>query len=236
MFAPYSFWASFLASPHDENISHASCSLFGRSRSWVAVILDKMYHSVRVSLDRAPSKKQRAGSTSFGHMSNVRLLAHIAAIQSTPTTLAEAVPIFLKLTAAVQTEPCEIIVDPDLLEEYFRKFVHPTAIAKPFAIPQYLPDRFEPDFVSFWAGMEDISHEIKNVIAYEPITTPFLKHRRDSQRYFRARWRGQWMRRLTYYYPSTQVLQKQKPVKDDKRKPRVYFHLMRHGEVHHIPP
>jgi hypothetical protein len=86
-------------------------------------------------------------------------------------------------------------------------------------------------------GMDDldIPSRLRQVLDWIPVDNPNSNLRRDTHRYFRPRWRGQWHNKLTYYYSHTQVLPK-KAVKggvDGRRnKPRVYVHLMRHGEVY----
>jgi hypothetical protein len=177
-------------------------------------------------------EKHRPHYASFGHMPNVKLSAHIATVQLKPTTIPEAIPILLRVTATKQQpDHTAIITETSLLENHFRTFVHVTAILNPFVIPQYLPDIDEPDFASYWAGIEDVPTGLKNVLAFEPLVKPIINCRQDPSRYFRARWRGQWNSRITYYHPSTQVLQGEVAVNAEKRKLKVYFHLMRHGEV-----
>jgi hypothetical protein len=207
----------------------------------------------------AAYQKQYSGHTSFGHMPNVRLLAHIAAIQGVGTTLAEAVPTLLNLTTAEQ-EPAStnILTDPSELKNHFRKFVHPTAVEKPFHIPQYpVDDGNEAERESFWEET-NVPPALKKLWRFKPIETPNIP-RWDPQLLhnwpYRTTWRCEWRNNITYHYPPTQVLRKEnqrffwrgRPREVEKEKPKdvgkgkqrdeevrerkVYFHLMRHGEV-----
>jgi hypothetical protein len=177
-------------------------------------------------------------------MANLKLLEYVTKVQTIPTTLAEAVPILLQLTAGKEpSSVTTVTTGPELLGEYYRIFVHPTVIVEPSAVSQYWPDLDEPDFWDFWAKMDDMSPELKQVLtqvlAWEPIHKPSLNDRRDTHQHNRACWRGQLFNKLIYHYPPTQVPPKKVPPKKvvkgrvdgNSEMSRVYFHLMRHGEV-----